>query len=94
MAATHDANTPLHTVPTMPALTLADLGLGQKGIVVGLTQANDTMRRRLTAFGVVRGTEIELDRTAPMGNPRTYTLLGYQLSIRNEDARTILLQNS
>ena len=94
MAVERDASTPSQAAPAMSTLTLADLGLGQKGIVVGLSQANDTMRRRLTAFGVVRGTQIELDRTAPMGNPRTYTLLGYQLSIRNEDARTILLEIS
>ncbi len=77
---------------TASALTLADLTTGQKGIVVGIGHTDDTLKRRLTAFGVVRGIEIELDRTAPMGNPRTYSLLGYQLSLRNEDARNILLR--
>ncbi|MEI8395111.1 MAG: FeoA family protein [Rhodospirillaceae bacterium] len=72
--------------------TLADLGTGEKGIVVGIGLADDTLKRRLNAFGIIRGTEIVLDRTAPMGNPRTYTLLGYRLSLRNEDARNILMR--
>jgi ferrous iron transport protein A len=73
-------------------LTLADLTSGQRGIVVGFAATNETLKRRLTALGVIRGTEIILDRTAPMGNPRAYSLMGYQLSLRNEDARSVLLR--
>jgi len=80
------------TTSPSAAMTLADLGFGQRGIVVGMGEADATQKRRLTAFGLVRGTEISLDRAAPMGNPRAYSLLGYRLSLRNEDARTILLQ--
>lgn len=76
----------------VPAMTLADLGTGQTGVVVGIDMNDETLKRRLTAYGIVRGTEIVLDRTAPMGNPRTYRLLGYNLSLRNEDARNILLR--
>ncbi|CAK0765655.1 ferrous iron transport protein A [uncultured Gammaproteobacteria bacterium] len=73
-------------------LTLADLVAGQRGIVVGFDGKGSELGRRLTAFGLVRGTEITVDRTAPMGNPRAYTLLGYRLSLRNEDARSVLLR--
>ncbi len=92
MVATHTKSAQLHPASTAPTLTLAELGIGQKGIVAGIGQADDTLKRRLTALGIVRGTEIKVDRTAPMGNPRTYNLLGYLLSLRNEDARTILLR--
>ncbi len=92
MAGAHKKAAISHAASMTSALTLADLGTGQKGIVVGIGKTDDTLKRRLTAFGIVRGTEIELDRTAPMGNPRTYSLLGYQLSLRNEDARSILLR--
>ena len=92
MAATHNKSAPSPVAAATPALTLADLVSGQKGIVVGIGQADDTLKRRLTAFGIVRGIEIRLDRIAPMGNPRTYNLHGYLLSLRNEDARTILLR--
>ncbi len=92
MSVAHKKHTLSHVASTTPAVTLADLCTGQKGIVVGIEHTDDTLKRRLTAFGVVRGIEIELDRTAPMGNPRTYSLLGYQLSLRNEDARNVLLR--
>ncbi|MEI6986401.1 MAG: FeoA family protein [Rhodospirillaceae bacterium] len=69
--------------------TVADLIAGQRGTVVGIAKGDNTLRRRLTALGIIRGTEITLDRTAPLGNPRAYSLLGYLLSLRNEDARNI-----
>lgn len=75
-----------------PKLTLADLEMGQKGVVVGIGQSDTALRRRLAALGVIRGTEIVPDRAAPMGNPRSYNLLGYRLSLRNEDARSILIR--
>ena len=48
--------------------------------------------RRLTVPGLVRGIEIALDLAAPLGGPRAYTIMGYQLSLRNGDARKITLQ--
>jgi len=79
--------------PPLPSpMTLADLGAGQRGIVVGIADSDQTLKRRLTAFGLVRGTEITLDRAAPMGNPRAYTVMDYHLTLRNEDARSVLLR--
>ena len=80
--------------PVAPSITVADLVAGQKGIVLGVSKGDETLKRRLTAFGILRGTEISLDRTSPWGNPRAYSLLGYQLSLRNEDARSILIRIS
>ena len=36
--------------------------------------------------------EITLERAAPMGDPRAYSLMGYRLSLRNKDARNVLLR--
>jgi len=87
----------LQSQPTDPrtaagAITLAELETGQRGIVVGFAEQDQTLKRRLIAFGVVRGTEIMLNHKGPLGNPRAYSLLGYRLSLRNEDARGILLR--
>ena len=43
-------------------------------------------------MGVVSGVEVSLEHTAPMGDPRVYTILGYNLSLRNEDARKVMLK--
>ncbi|CAA6606525.1 Fe2+ transport system protein A [Rhodospirillaceae bacterium LM-1] len=76
----------------MEALTLADLGPGQSGCVVKV--ADDALGHNLAAMGLVRGATVSLNRTAPMGNPRIYAIKGYQLSLRNEDARKVLLRLS
>jgi len=72
--------------------TLADLGPGQRGTVQRIGGEDVELRRRLLALGVVRGAEIVVDRAAPLGDPRAYTLLGYRLTLRNDDARVILVQ--
>jgi ferrous iron transport protein A len=73
-------------------LTLADLSPGQSGCVVKVD--DDSLGHNLAAMGLVRGTTVSLNRTAPMGNPRIYAVKGYQLSLRNEDARKVLLRLS
>lgn len=71
-------------------MTLAELPAGRAARIEGL--AGDAVgKRRLMALGLVRGKEIALEIKAPMGDPRIYTILGYRLSLRNEDARNVLV---
>ncbi|MBF0126566.1 MAG: ferrous iron transport protein A [Magnetococcales bacterium] len=73
-------------------MTLADLQVGNTAKIEGLL--GDTVsKRRLMALGLVKGKEIALETKAPMGDPRIYTILGYRLSIRNDDARNVLVSN-
>jgi len=72
--------------------TLADLGPSETG-VINTINGDASLKRRLNTLGVVKGTEIAVGHVAPMGDPRVYTLLGYQLSLRNEDARKIILKD-
>jgi ferrous iron transport protein A len=87
---------PQHRSQSLPAAdgsaTLADLGPGQRALVQGIGGADSALRRRLLALGVVRGAEIVVDFIAPLGDPRAYTLLGYRLTLRNDDARAVLVQ--
>ncbi len=71
-------------------LTLANLGPGQSGRVVKVE--DDPIGHNLAAMGLVKGTIVSVERAAPMGNPRIYTVMGYRLSLRNEDARKVLLR--
>jgi ferrous iron transport protein A len=71
--------------------TLADLGPGETAVVQRI-DADSLFIRRLSALGLVRGTQVLVEATAPLGDPRAYSLLGYQLSLRNQDARRIVLQ--
>ena len=80
MAPKNTTKTLARELTILASKTLADLEAGQRGIVLGFDNAEEPIKRRLTAFGIIRGTEIMVDRTAPMGNPRTYNLRGYLLS--------------
>ncbi len=52
---------------------------------------NTLNKQRLMALGIVRGQEISLEIKAPFGDPRIYSIMGYRLLIRNEDADNILV---
>ncbi|MCF6280853.1 MAG: ferrous iron transport protein A [Candidatus Polarisedimenticolaceae bacterium] len=69
----------------------AELKLGQHGVISSI-QGGDSLRRRLNALGMVKGAELVVAHAAPMGDPRSYIILGYQVSLRKEEARNILLQ--
>jgi ferrous iron transport protein A len=70
--------------------TLADIKNDKVVQIVGL-KGDDASKRRLMALGIVRGKDISLETLAPLGDPRIYSILGYRLTIRNDDAQKILV---
>jgi len=70
-------------------MTIADLKPGNRAIIKGW--ALDTPPIRLMEFGLIPGTEIELVRFAPLGDPIDIKVRGFHLTIRKEDAALILL---
>ncbi len=76
------------TIPSAP-LTLADLKANQTGEVVKIEAEDVVFKRRMMSLGVVAGTAVSVDRSAPLGDPRIYSLLGYSLGLRNSEARHI-----
>jgi Fe2+ transport system protein FeoA len=43
-------------------------------------------------MGVIKGVEITMIKTAPLGDPVAYRLLGYQLSLRKSEARMVEIE--
>ena len=72
--------------------TLADLPSGQRARILKI-DGDASFKSQLAALGIVRGMEIAVERAAPLGDPRAYTLLGYLLTIRNADARQVYLES-
>ena len=70
--------------------TLKDLRPGQKACV-GSIVAEGLMRRKLMDMGVTPGVEIQVNKTAPFGDPIEVRLRGYSLSLRKKDAENILM---
>ena len=68
---------------------LSDLSKGQKAIVVGIHNDNPALRRRLLDMGLTKGVEVEVKKIAPLGDPFTIQLRGYELCIRKFDVKNI-----
>ena len=73
------------------SITLADLNPKQKGVVVKIDHRG-AVTRRLADMGVGRGTLIEVERVAPLGDPIDIKVKGYHLSLRKEEAVNIRIK--
>lgn len=71
-------------------MSLCDLNLGEKAIIKYIN-ADERLTKRLLALGCIEGTEIELKRVAPLGDPIIVTFRGFDLAIRKGDAKNIFL---
>jgi len=73
------------------ALTLRDLAPGDRGRVLKLS-GNTNIRRRIMDMGVIPGSEIEVERLAPLGDPIEVKVRDYHLSLRKEEAAQIAVE--
>ena len=73
------------------AVPLATLGVGQKGRVAGYDAGiiAASQAARLSEMGLTKGTEVEVVRFAPLGDPIDIKVRGYHLSLRKREAAGI-----
>jgi len=69
-------------------MTLYDLHQGEKGVVVKI-KGTGAFRRRLMEMGFVSGQEVVVVKKAPLKDPVEYNIMGYNVSLRNEEAKHI-----
>jgi DtxR family Mn-dependent transcriptional regulator len=72
-------------------IPLSRLEKGEVGIIVRVN-SRGALRQRLLDMGVVTGEEIRLKHKAPFGDPLEFTLKGYQISLRKEEAAEIMVE--
>jgi Fe2+ transport system protein FeoA len=70
---------------------LSDLRPGQKAVILSVG-GERRFRLRLAELGLIPGTQVQLRRRAPLGDPIEIRLRGYALSIRLKEARKIEVQ--
>ena len=73
-------------------LSLRDMVLGDKGKVVGFQKGNKSYRKKLLAMGLTPGTEFSITRYAPLGDPVEINVRGYSMSLRQDEAATLLVE--
>ena len=89
--ALRERNRLLKAVARGDAYSAADLQIGQEGVLLPVIGA-ENLRQRLASMGVMAGVVITAPMTSLFENPRTYTVRGFQLAMRTEEAAMILLQ--
>ena len=74
-------------------MTLADLKPGESGTIVKIN-VTGALKRRLMDMGVVGGTEIRVEKIAPMGDPIEVRIKSYALSLRRGEAKSIEVEDA
>jgi len=75
----------------MTRYALSELKPKERGTIVKVG-GGGPVHRRILDMGVVPGTEVEVVRVAPLGDPVELLIRGYHLSLRKEEAREILVE--
>jgi ferrous iron transport protein A len=78
------------TLPIVP-LSLADLPPGSAARVAAV-DPQSPIGRRLLDLGFVPGTEVQVVRRAPLGDPVEYELRGYRVCLRRSEALRIAVE--
>lgn len=73
------------------AETLDCLKPRDRGIVTGFNEEGPVMQR-LMQLGVLEGSEVEIIRYAPGGDPIEIRVMGYCLSLRKKEAQMIQVE--
>ena len=74
-------------------MTLKDLKVGMWGTIKDI-QGEKLLRHHFLDMGLVPGTKVTLIKRAPMGDPIEIRIRGYELSLREEDAEHIFLEDT
>ncbi len=75
----------------MTQKSLDTLKIGENGTIEDIASSTSNVRQRLLEMGLTKGTLVKVIRFAPMGDPIEIALRGYRLSLRREEARSIML---
>jgi ferrous iron transport protein A len=75
----------------MTVKMLNKLAKGEKGKIVKIG-GGGAIHRRLLDMGLVSGSEVEMQRVAPLGDPIEIKVKGYNLSLRKEEAAGIQVE--
>lgn len=69
---------------------LSELNVGQKGIIHSLEDQDLILK--LMEMGFLQGEEVVVEQVAPMGDPISVMVAGYQVSLRLNEAASIIVE--
>jgi ferrous iron transport protein A len=74
-------------------LTLKEIPCGETVTVVKIEGAG-AIKRRIMDMGITKGTEVFVRKVAPLGDPVEVNVRNYELSLRKEDAESVLVERA
>lgn len=74
-------------------MTLNELKVGESAIIVSVG-GSGSLRQHFLDMGVIPGIPVTLVKMAPLGDPMELRLHGYELTLRIEDAKNIVVDNT
>ena len=72
-------------------MTLGEAEVGSTVIVTKI-EGDGAYKRRIMDMGITKGTELYIRKVAPLGDPVEITVRSYELSVRKEYARCVLVK--
>ena len=69
-------------------MRLSELRTGEKGVIVKVL-GHGGFRKRIVEMGFIKGKTVEVILNAPLKDPIKYRLLGYEISLRRQEADMI-----
>ena len=72
-------------------MTLKDARVGET-VKVLKVEGTGPIRRRIMDLGITKGVEIYIRKVAPLGDPFELTVRGYELSVRKDDAKMVIVE--
>ena len=70
---------------------LNEVAVGKECVVISI-EGEGRLRRRLFDMGVTPHATIYVRKVAPLGDPVEVTIRGYELSLRKDEARLVLVE--
>lgn len=74
--------------------TLKQLAAGDSARVTGFGEGSKAYRRKLLSLGLTPGTELTVTRYAPMGDPVEIRVRDFSLSLRKDEAASLLVEKT
>jgi len=73
-------------------MRLSEMKENQTAIIVRVG-GNGALRRRILEMGILKGSEIYVEKYAPLKDPIELIVKGYHVSLRVEEAAQIIVDN-
>jgi Fe2+ transport system protein FeoA len=75
----------------MLIIPLSEFREGERGVIKQLN-GRGTFRKRLQEMGFIRGSEVFVEKYAPLRDPIELVIKGYHVSLRVEEAAQIMME--